>query len=120
MYAGPGPRELGVGEVARRKGIHRETARRWLKDLELRYGTAIVYRRCGRLYTTDVALMKVSPPNPDPRLAREVAELRKRVAELEKRDDAHARELLEFRRQARDWLMRGVKRIATEGGHSSR
>jgi hypothetical protein len=94
-----GPRELGVGAIARMRQIHRSTARRWLKDIEAKYGADVVYRRRGRYYTTDTAIARFAPAGVDPKLAKTIADLTERVGEMERRQDA-------FQRQSRDWFTR--------------
>jgi hypothetical protein len=108
----PRSSELTAADIARWRGCSRATAWRWLRDLEAEHGPTVVARRGknGRyLYTTYAALAKVAPVPLDPNVERRLQDLEKRLADEERRSNAHARELSdlrEFRRKAHAWLTR--------------
>lgn len=103
--------ELKASDIAKLHGIHRQTAYRWLVELEKKFGPTIVGRRGkkGVLFTTADALASVAP------LARGIMhDLQTRVGALEeKQQDDHERiEVLEknFRQLSLRWLDRGTVR----------
>ena len=100
------PRELGVGEVARMRGIDRETARRWLKELEAKHGTAVVYQRAGRYYTTDLALKPFLPIAPSTEATKALNSHEERILDLERRVEAEVCARLEFQRKALSYFQR--------------
>jgi hypothetical protein len=61
------------------------TAWRFLRDLEKRFGTKIVYRRGRTMYTTAAALAQVAPVLRDDNPAGRIRELEDEVASLQLR-----------------------------------
>ncbi len=63
-------RLLTVGELARQRGRHPSSIRRWLLDLDAKHGGGVAQRigkgRNARLYTTAVALARVAPDLVEP------------------------------------------------------
>jgi hypothetical protein len=89
-------RELRTADIARRHGVDRKTAYRWLLQIEKQYGSRVVARRGRRgvLVTTEEAFASVAPLVASrEREDRRLRELEERVAELEQRLDALVRTL---------------------------
>lgn len=102
-------RELTSGDVAKRNGIDRKTAYRWLRALHEEYGPSVVSRRGKRgvYVTTEDAFARVAvltaKKAAEERRMREVEE---RLADAETRLDKQAAELADFRRRAAHWFSR--------------
>lgn len=73
--------ELKAADIARRHGIDRKTAYRWLVALEREYGSRVVTRRGRVLVTTEDAFREVAP------LAAERSAQDRRFREIEERLD---------------------------------
>lgn len=99
MRARRGEIELGVGDVARLRGISRWTAKRWMRALEAKYGVRVVARRGRRMFTTARALEAVAPAvAPAAKAERRIVDLELRMADAEVRADKTASDVVELRR----------------------
>ncbi len=106
--------ELKVADIARRHGVDRKTAYRWMVEIERTHGARVIGRRGKRgiLFTTEDAFAQVAPLVAS-RAAdeRRIRELEERVIDAERRADKQAEELSnlsrEFRKAAARWFARG-------------
>lgn len=105
--------ELKAADLARRHGVDRKTAYRWLVQLEAKYGAKVVARRGKRgvLVTTEDAFAEVAPLVAEKaRDDRRIRELEERLADAETRADKHARDIADLTRQFRQlsfsWFQR--------------
>lgn len=97
-------RELKVADIARRHGVDRKTAYRWLVEIEKECGPSVVGRRGKRgvLFTTEDAFAKVAPLVAQRAVEeRRVKDLEERMADAETRADKHAMEIIDLRRDFR-------------------
>src|SRR4051812_3280901 len=97
-----GSRELGTADIARRHGVDRKSAWRWLRALHEKYGDRVVTRRGRRgvYVTTEAAMAGVAPLAPSTEKdERRFRELEERIADAEKRADRAAADLSLVRRQ---------------------
>lgn len=95
-------RELKAADIARRHGVSRVTAYRWLVEIERKYGASVVARRGkrGDLVTTEDAFAKVAPLVAERSLEeRRVKELEERVTDAEIRANAQADKILSMSRE---------------------
>lgn len=96
------PEEIGVKELAKRRGISVPTASNFLKGLEKKYGTLVVYRRKSRMYTTEEALAPFVVLEPSAKTANALNRHTKQLVE----HDRDIGVLLEFRDNVMMWLKR--------------
>jgi len=101
--------ELKVADIARRHGVDRSTAYRWMIEIEKRHGPTVIGRRGKRgvLFTTEDAFATVAPLVADRSyMERMVKELTERLDDTDRRTDKLAAEVAEFRRLAARWFAR--------------
>lgn len=95
-------RELKVADIARRNGVSRVTAYRWLLEIEKKYGPGVVGRRGkrGDLFTTEDAFAKVAPLVAERSSEdRRIRELEERMLDSEVRADQQAEKILGMSRE---------------------
>ncbi len=95
-------RELKVSDLAKRHGVNRKTAYRWLVEIERKYGASVVGRRGkrGDLFTTEDAFAQVAPlvasrSAEDKRLR----DMEERIDDVEKRTDKQSEAIADLRRE---------------------
>jgi transposase-like protein len=94
--------EVKTTTIARRHGVSRQTAYRWLRDLEKAHGPAIVARRGKRgvFVTTEDAFSKAAPIVEDhSEEDRRYTEIFERINDLETRCDKLASRVSELERK---------------------
>jgi hypothetical protein len=80
--------------------------------MQREHGSEVVWRRCGRRYTSIAALKKVGvtvPEATDPHVERRLAALEAQIKQANQRADALAQSLIEFRQKAHAWFKRHEK-----------
>ena len=101
--------ELKASDIARRHGIDRKTAYRWLVALEKKHGSEIVTRRGRVLVTSDAAFAKVAPLVADNRAELHWRkEMLERIEDAERRTDKTAERLGALEREVQ--ALRGLRR----------
>lgn len=100
--------EITVKRISEWFGWSRWTAWRWLSKLEQDYGDKVVSRMPdGTMFTTRQGLTKaaatVQPPI-DTRVSRRLMDLEEKVQQQQELINGLSREVIEFRRKARDWF----------------
>ncbi|HEY2510146.1 MAG TPA: hypothetical protein VGI39_04800 [Polyangiaceae bacterium] len=97
----PPPKEMGVCAVARARGLHRHTVRKWMREVEEKLGSRYVYRRGARLYTTDIALELLLAVARDRRTEAILGDHEQRIGDLERARTALSEKFLEILRIVR-------------------
>jgi hypothetical protein len=107
---------LTSGDLARERGITRQSAWAWLKCAEAEFGASVVHRIDGRLYITRHGLETVAiargPSARDMRVDRRLSRVEEAVGELEAKGAGQASEFSVWKRKvaALEALMAKVER----------
>jgi hypothetical protein len=90
-----------AANIARERGISRQAAWVWLRQVEVEFGSDVVFRKDGRLYVTirDLRMVEISrrPKGAQQRTDKRLAALEAARAELETQVTAQARDLTSLR-----------------------